>query len=202
MAFIPYPDGVLAVVEQSVGADDYTNTLWFELLVGQNHDLQGLADWLHNWWGSQIMPNLSTSVALTNVRAYQMDTASSPAVDSTGAAVPGGQAGAPAPISAAMVATFYTGGRGRSSRGRNYIAGWTDDDVTAIQLADGTLVGNIITAYEYLRDNIQQNTGYVWVVASKQNGGVPRTEILGTQIASIESRSSLLGSQRRRIRRT
>jgi hypothetical protein len=95
--------------------------------------------------------------------------------------------------------TFYSNNRGRSGRGRNYLTGFVEDDVDPVSVSNATLIQDAEAGYESLRDNVQQNTGYFWVIASKFSNGLPRAEIVGFDVATIEVRNARLGTQRRRV---
>lgn len=201
MAFIPYPDGVQAVIQVGGTGYGWTNTLWFELLDGQSHDLQELADYLHDWYGSGVMPELADDHQLQQVKVYDMASSYGQIAYDTKSPVTGGQTGDPSPLSVALVVTLYTNVRGRTGRGRNYVAGFIDTDVGQGSVGDALRVTNITTAYTNLMTAIQTNTNYYWVVASRQLDGVPRSQIIGNQITSVVVRNAILGHQRRRIAR-
>ena len=202
MAFIPFPNGALAVLEYGAPGLNWTNTLWFEDLSGPPADYQGLADYLHGWAGSNIMPNIQNSFQLQNVVVYKMDDQYGQVFNSAAAAVTGSVGDSPAPINIALVVTFYSATRGRSGRGRNYITGFAEVDVGVIDVSNPTRVSNIAAAYTSMLTGVQTGPGFAWVVASRYGLGVPRTQVLPLPVVSVEVRSATLGNQRRRIDRT
>jgi hypothetical protein len=201
MAFQAFPNGALAILEYEDGAGSWTNTLWFEDLLGPPADFQALADFLLSWSGTNIMPYLSNRVTLTKVTVYDMSIQLGQIYVSAGAPVVGGIDDYEAPRSVALVMTFYSAVRGRSGRGRNYIAGFADTQVDEDAVTDATARAALELAYTDLIQDVQTGPGFTWVVASKVGAGVPRPEILGFDILTVNIRSALLGSQRRRIPR-
>lgn len=201
MAFIPFPDGAVAIIEQGNSIVQWTNTLWFHLIAGQNHDFPGLADYLHDWWAAEIMPHLATIWNLRLVTVYDMSSELGGKYTDNKAVVPGGIVQDPSPINGALVVTFYTNRRGRSGRGRNYLTGFGEEDVSANEVIDAAIVSAIQFSFQSLIADIQLNTPYYWVVASRYGLGAPRPEVEAFDVTDIEVRSAILGSQRRRIPR-
>ena len=200
MAFIPFPEGALAIVEYGGATLRWTNTLWFEDVVADTPQLQDLADYLVEWAGDHVMPELADEWVVHKVTVYDVQTATGPIVIATDGVTAGGVTGDSAAVNAALVVTFRSASRGRSSRGRNYITGLVEADVGPNSVTNSTRVANLVDAYEDLRDTIQQATGYYWVVASKYSEGAARSEVLSLQIETVEVRHVILGSQRRRTR--
>ena len=100
---------------------------------------------------------------------------------------------------AALVATLRTDLRGRSYRGRFYMAGLAD-----AELVDGSyIIGTASDVTEFLQDiaDAALTIGFVMVVLSRWLNEVERVVALGQEITSIVVRSLLPGSQRRRNRR-
>lgn len=201
MAFQPYPNGYQAVIEYGQTALRWTNTLWFEDLNPETDNMQDLADFLFNWAATGIMPQLNNNWSLRKVTVYDMSTAIGKVVQTASAAVPGGVVGAAAAVSPALVVSFYSGARGRSGRGRNYITGFDEADVGPTEVSNPLRVTNIATTYDGLRSSVQLGPGYSWQVASRQSLGVVRPEIVGFDVLYSIVRSATLGSQRRRINR-
>lgn len=201
MAFIPFPDGARAVIVVGSATLEWTNTLWFEDLNGPPADFQGLANYLHTWYGSNIMPYIDDSFQLKNVDVYDMSNVLGQVKTSVNAPVSGGYAGDAIPIHSALVVTFYSAARGRSGRGRNYISGLGEAGVSTTVVGDAAIVAGVEQGYDSLRQFVQQQTGFVWVVASQYSNGAPRTEVLPLQVERVSVRSAILGAQRRRIAR-
>jgi hypothetical protein len=201
MAFIPFPDGVLAIFEIGGVSFNWTNTLWFKLLELQNHDYQELADYLFDWHEAEVMPELYSGWELQKVTVYDMSEEGGAVYTSTQEPASGGIAGEPSPINGAMVVTLYTDRRGRSGRGRNFVTGFVEADIGATTVSNALRITNVDAAYTTLIDDIQLNTNYFWVVASRFTGGAAREEVLPLMISNVDVRNAKLGSQRRRIDR-
>jgi hypothetical protein len=201
MAFIPYPDGARAVMVFTQGPLRWTNTLWFEDLTPASPTIQDLADYLGGWAGTQIMPNLDDSVQFQYAEVYDMSSVNGQVYLSSNAPISGGVVGDTSPLNTALVVTFYSAFRGRSGRGRNYITGFGEVDVSTNAVGNAARVTAIENAYINLKDNVQQQSGYYWVVASQFTNGVPRVEVLGSQVLTVSVRSNILGTQRRRVPR-
>ena len=202
MAFIPFDEGALAIIEVGAGTTFWTNTLWFKDLSGPPADFQGLADWLFTWYGNNVMPELCAFWSLQHVTVYDQSSQDAQIYTAAPGAVAGGKAGNASPVSAALVVSFYSTSRGRSGRGRNYVAGFEEDDLAALSVSDSVVVTNVQQAYETLRTTVQQNTGFYWVIASRQTNGSPRPAVQPYDVVSVLVRSAILGHQRRRIPRS
>lgn len=201
MAFIPYPNGVKAVLEYGSANLEWTNTLWFEELTPGIGDMQELADYLHTWTNTNILPQMSNAFSCKNVYVYDMSAETGVVVQSTVTPVIGGVVDSAGAISSAIVVTFRTGTRGKSGRGRNYLAGFAEEDMTSTAIADAAVITAVENAYDLLITEVQTSTDYYWVVASQYSGGLPRAEVLGFQVLNAEVRNATFGTQRRRIDR-
>lgn len=201
MVFVPFPSGALAVIEYGLSDTTWTNTLWFADLDDVSPSFQDLADYLTTWVNSNIMTNLATAWANRNVTVYDMSSQEGQVYYTTGTGNSGSVTGNLASVNAALVVTFYTANRGRSARGRNYITGFSEDDVGATEVTSSTRVTNIDTAYSNLISAVQSNTGFYWVVASKYHDGAAREEVFAQDVLNVVVRSAKLGSQRRRVTR-
>jgi hypothetical protein len=199
MAFQEFPDGVAAVIEYGGVTVTWSNTLWFKLLALQNHDLQELADYLFDWAEAEICPMMYSGWNLEKVTCYDMSSEGGTVRTSSQVAVPGEVEGDPASIASSLVVTLYSDRRGRSGRGRNYLAGFVEADVGASVISNGARLIEADAAYTTLIDDIQLNTSYYWVIASRQHLGAPRAEIVGYDVQNIDVRNATLGTQRRRI---
>lgn len=201
MVFVPFPSGALAIIDYGLSDTHWTNTLWFADLDDVSPSFQDLSDYLMGWSKTNIMTNLATAWAVNDVTVYDMSSETGQVFHTTVAAGSGSVSGTLSPVNAALVVTFYTANRGRSSRGRNYITGFVEDDVGATEVTSATRVTNIDTAYSNLVAGVQQNTGFYWVVASRYSDGSPREEVFAQDVLNVVVRSAKLGSQRRRVTR-
>lgn len=200
MAFIPVPNAAQAVIEYATEAVPWTNTLWFTKTDFDTADLTALAARLDLWVAAEVLPNMSNLTSYNHVKVYDMRADDGEVRQETFSAGPGSDASPPGAMSAAMVVTFYTGGRGRNSRGRNYLTGFSENDMDADQYAESVLVAPIGVAYTNLITTVQLD-GWTWVVASRYDNGQPRAAGVTRPVTTVAIRSPKFGSQRRRIAR-
>lgn len=200
MAFIPFTDTVQAVLEYGNGTFNWTNTLWFTRPNFTLAEQQSFADWLGLWAVNNILPSMASIWSGQVLTVYDMASPTAPKVFSTQFSVAGGQVAAEGAINAALVVTFYTAARGRSGRGRNYLTGFTENDMTAVQVNDAVIVTNLQQAYETLRTTAP-GQGWEWVIAQRQEAGQPLTQGVTRPVTSVLVRSDYFGSQRRRVPR-
>lgn len=162
-------------------------------------DIDDLLDQIALEWGvADLRAEVSSDVTLGELVGTDMRTQG--AVQRTkivGAA--GTNAGDMAAQGAACVATFRTGLRGRSYRGRFYLAGMADT-----LLVDGEwLIASAANLAEFL-ENIQSAAevlGWKFVVLSRWLNEIERVAALGQEVTGILIRALAPGSQRRRNRR-
>jgi hypothetical protein len=201
MVFIPVPDCAQAILVYGNVTNTWTNTLWFEKAGFDETDQGLLAQYLHNWAAANIMPELSSTFSIQTVKVYDERTSLGPVEFSGLAPVGGSQPANAAPISTALVVSIYTDQRGRSGRGRNYITGFCEDDVSSTSVNTALRVTNIQQAYTTLINEVQTSVGWFWQVVSKYGDGEIRTPALSLNVDHVAVRTALLGSQRRRIDR-
>src|ERR671936_761524 len=108
------------------------NTLYFQNSNGWDSFALGtLADSVKDWALAELMPLMSATVGLYAVKAISLASATAPAVEDTAGLPPLGANNNPSlPNNVSLAIKFSTAGRGRSSRGRNYILGITEESVT------------------------------------------------------------------------
>lgn len=108
--------------------------------------------------------------------------------------------GAAGAINVGLVATTYSAARGKSGRGRMYLAGWAEDDMGATAIEDTTMLDAVIA---HLQAGIATwgTNGWTWVVASGQQNKVVLEELVGYPIINVVSRNATFGTQRRRVDR-
>jgi hypothetical protein len=112
----------------------------------------------------------------------------------------GDAGGAALPGSIAACISFVTGGRGKSSRGRNYLCGLTESQVTANLIDTSTLdarVGN----YDDFRTGTHKPVDWDWGVLSRYHNKLPRSAGLFQVITGVKSTSYRVDSMRRRTGR-
>jgi hypothetical protein len=200
MAFIPIPDGALAVIEYGTDVLQWTNTLTFTKPGFDGSDLGAMAQEVRDWAELNILSELASQYKVRQVTAYDMRTVTGPKFVLAGTTATGQRVGDTAALNVALVVTFYTNTRGRSGRGRNYVTGFIEDDVTNVSV-NATPVGDgIENAYGVL-DNLLSAIGWTWVIAQRFENGAPLATAVTREVLEATVRSTIFGTQRRRVER-
>ena len=206
MPFVPVPNTAAIVLRQIWNSQQVVNTLYFHQTGAWNAiTLSNLASTVMTWWDTHIQPLVSNTIALVEVSATDLTTATSTAVDfPVSPPLIGAASVNSVPNNCSIALTFKTGSRGRSFRGRNYVAGIPGTQV-ANNIVDGGLIEDLITAYELHISETGPDTGSEWVVVSRFSGvdadgkPIPRTTGLFTPIISVGVFDQIVDSQRRRL---
>lgn len=200
MAYVPVEDVVMAELFQRLDSQELEQTLYFLKVGGWTvGGMTALAASLATWWETNCAPFLSTDVTLVSIKVTDLSSQFAPTIESP--IVPpiaGDQGNDALPNNAAAVVSFRTNSRGRSFRGRNYVAGIPDTSVVNNTLA-GTLPTDITTAYQELQD-VETAQGCVHVVVSRFSLGAPRVAGLATEVVSYQT-DETIRTQRRRLPR-
>ena len=200
MAFQDLPDGALAVIEYGSDTQQWTNTLWFTQSGFGTTEMNDLLGLVATWADVEIMPALATFWERRQVTIYDMRSSIGAKLTGPGGGANGARPGNPGPVNIALVSTFYSAQRGKSGRGRNYIAGFSEDDTSTISVNEPIVVTQIEDAYSVLFA-LAAAQSWAWVIASRQLDGVPRVSMVAQPVVSTAVRNSILGTQRRRIDR-
>jgi hypothetical protein len=161
-------------------------------------------------WANRIMPQLSTSTALTTVSAKDLSSDEGDAVVLGGAIVVGSQPGEPAPAQVTALIQKITALGGKSRRGRLYLSFFREADVDGGQgiLVSAYLI-DLQTAFSQFLSDVQAIGGTSdeqMVVVSRYKGvdaagrPIPRPAGLVTPITSLLVSSSI-ATQRDRNQR-
>jgi hypothetical protein len=199
MPFIPAARTVQAELRFTWDSQNVENTLYFqyadEPTTGQMFTLAGA---LLEWWQDNIKPLVAAAVELREIHCTLLSSATAPAVTfPIGAGEVGGQTSPSLPNNVSLAVSFRTAGRGRSSRGRNYVLGLTEGQVTANQL-DVATAANYSNAYGALIGLATEND-CVWSVVSRFTNNNPRSQALVQPIVSVLVVDRTVDSQRRRL---
>lgn len=197
MTFIPFPNGARVVVEFGAGASVvWTNGFHFTKNNFNDSDLEALAACADTYWGGSLLDVLSDDMHYTQSIAYDMRTDGGTLRVNSTSAGPGTQSGDMLPVQTALVLTHRTALRGRSYRGRTYVAGLGEDKFLG-GMYDGPTVATIVTKCGQFFTQAQ-TLGWEPVVASYFHNGVPRAAAVGTIIEYTQARDYIPGTQRRR----
>lgn len=177
----------------------WQNVLHFTKTGFDEDDADDLLDAFSLVWGvADLRTKVVTEVSLASMVATDMRTQGSWQREKI-VGTAGTHVGDMAAQGAALVATLRTDLRGRSYRGRYYMAGIADSE-----LVDGNwIIGTASDVTEFLTDlsDAALALGFVFVVLSRWLNEIERVVALGQEITSIVVRSLAPGSQRRRNRR-
>lgn len=197
MAFQPLADGLKAVTVWGDGTKEWTNTTYYTRPGYTLADQQVMADFVQDTYENLADLFLVDRWSLLACKTYDMRSELAPIVFDQRPAHPGTIALAAGAIGVGLVVTFYTAQRGKSGRGRNYLAGFAEDDMGAVGIDDPVLVTNIATWYQTMLPQWVANN-WTWVIASGQQGGVVLPSLQPFPVTSTLIRNSVFGSQRRR----
>lgn len=200
MVFIPALNTVRVALDQIFGTQAMANILYFAATGGWDEtSMTNLADDLIDWWKTQFVPIKNSASALTGVTVTDIETETGPSITVPVVSGGAGTADGPAtPGNAAAVVTFRTAGRGRSSRGRNYIGGMDMDNIASVTDISTALASHLIADYEAL-DDVETANSCTHVVVSFYHAKAPRTVGL-VQPVTAYTCDTAIDSQRRRLR--
>jgi hypothetical protein len=160
-------------------------------------ELSSLAGALNLAWDNHIMPLLSSLVNQDGVRAYDLSGPNGPVVFTPiSQPAPGGIAADLHSLSVAVVFTLRTASRGRSGRGRFYVSGLAESEVSEGALTTAANISWEAAGNAFLA--ALTTAGLTLCVYSTEQGGIPLTQGDPITVTDIELRTPILGNQRRR----
>lgn len=197
-------------VELVFGLDGETieNTLYFNKTGAWTPaEFTALGSALHDWWQLGMSTHLSSTCALIAIKLTDLTSLTGAAITySTGLPSAGTVSAEPVPNNVAPCITLHTANRGRSYRGRNYIGGIPNDQVSTNRFL-ATIADPITAAYMQLID-VASAQACTWVVVSRYSGitvvggrrvPTPRSEGISTPVLSASFTDNVVDSQRRRL---
>jgi hypothetical protein len=188
------------VAKFSLNGRPWTNNFWFVKLAFDDSDLNALAVLADASWGAGIKAIISDQGGYGSCQAYDMRSILGGVQTSIVNAGNGGHSTSDAiSIATSIVLTLRTGQRGRSGRGRVYVAGLAEDQWSSGQFTS-TPVGAVETAYGTMR-TAAIAAGWTPVICSHQNNGVVLTVPQTYPVTTWTVRSNIEGHQRRRTGR-
>lgn len=200
MAFIPFPAGTVEVhLNGTLAGIPVQNVLGAKFFTGAAGPLDGhaLAVAIDNWYvaatyfssiGNDYTQNDIEVIDLTSASGWVANLVTG-RVGTAGASVVQNQV--------AMVVTLQTARRGRSYRGRNYLAGLPQSDLVSPSEWSLAAISTFETYYGNLMNAIQ-TAGWTPVVLSRVQGGVPLVLGVTTPVAAVRV-TPKLGTQRGRL---
>jgi hypothetical protein len=200
MPFVPVANVFMAEVRMLAAGQQIENTLYFRPdPTGAATSMADLGADLLLWWNNDYAPAIPADITLREIHITDLSSATS-GVHTQPAPTPapaGDRVSALLPNNATLCVSFRTALRGRSFRGRNYLAGLGEVDVTLSTVSAG-LQGDVLAAYNaLLATPITDN--WIWVVVSRFSGGAPRPSGVVTEVTSVVIVDPVVDSQRRRL---
>jgi hypothetical protein len=199
MPFVAVPSTIKVELFQRLHGQNIENVLWFRNFSGWDAESAAgfLAD-LVEWWGSEIAPFVTDDLTLVGTKATDMSEETGFAVEyQPTAPVPGLLAGESVPANCALVISFRSPFRGRSSRGRNYVAGIAEGDVVNSAVING--IGESLRQGYGQLQTVAAAVGAQHVVASLFFQGAPRPVGATFPVTAYVLTDTVIDSQRRRL---
>jgi len=198
MPFVPIPNAAQLEFIYSWDGQIVENVLTYKIGIAVDAtNLQVLTTAAIAWWGANLKPLQSSSVALLTVKATDLSSQIGPVIeDTTGLPIVGTGASSAVPNNVTVAVKLITANRGRSYRGRIFHIGLVNSTVVnnTVASATRTSLRNAWLAAQTL------GTAPIWTLAvgSRYSGGAARTTGLATTVTDI-SINSIVDSQRRRL---
>ena len=199
MPFVPAVNTARVDLQYTDDTEQAQNTIWFEHRAGAITlpDLQALGAAVNDYWITNMMPLLANSLVFVGSVCYDWTTDIGPAV-STPASEAGGIATAPMPNNVAFCISFLTGGRGKSSRGRNFVPGIPRERVELVNRVTAGFATDLVDAYVGILGSAM-DADWAWSVVSFFTAGAPRSTALIQPVIGAAASDLVLDSQRRRL---
>lgn len=199
MAFVPTPNCARAVINFIQGTSTYSNVLHFTKDSFTGGDMNILANTLDDAINDVHLPNITTNSLYVGVRVYDIRTSTGAVVFNDDHAGGGAASGDPAPLNSAVVITLRTNTRGRTGRGRMFVAGYADAELSGFTWSSNAMqaANNYLSA---MRDNAAL-LGWIHVIRSTQTDGVLLNPAVTREVVGFDIRSPITGTQRRRLDR-
>jgi hypothetical protein len=161
--------------------------------------LENLGILFREWYAAEIRDTQSTAVTLAKIQVRDLTTEFAGYYEDVPTTSNTGTRTSPAlPLGVAAVITWTTGLTGRSTRGRTYHLGVTEDAAIGNEL-EPVYQAQLQGAYEVLPPLIAaEEVDWVMCVLSRVQGGVPLAEAIGYQITQTAV-DAYIDSMRRRL---
>lgn len=206
MPFVPVDQTLMVEAVFEYNGQIVENTYYFTMLDDWTEgDVSAILTAIKNIIVSDLMPLLAAGIKLVKLVGTLLDAVDSLSlVLNVSPPVAGSGIATPLPNNVSYTITFLTAARGRSSRGRNYIAGFTtDDQLDANHIEEATRTG-LLSFYDELRA-VGSDAGATMVVVSRFSGvdenkkPIPRTSGVTHAVTGFTTADNVLDSQRRRL---
>jgi len=201
MAFIPTADVVKVALQFQQYGQNMVNTLFLKSLNGDPTllDLQALATLLTGWVTSTVLDAMADDVTYQRLTITDQSNADAPSLESVVAqGTPGTLTGPSLPGNVTLAIKFGTVGRGRSSRGRNYVIGTPQDAISGNQVLQ-THADGWVEVYNVLASLLDTDGDWQHVIVSYQLDGAPRANGFAQPVTVYTYTDLNIDSQRRRL---
>lgn len=199
MPFVPFDNTAEVHIRYTYQGQQIENTLYFtQAAPWDETEMTQLADSIGSTLIANVMPFMPNTLTLREIYVVSLESSTAPAVTYTGGMPQNGLLTDPAlPNNVTVTASFRSNGRGRSSRGRNYLPG----------LTEGKVIGNTVqqdfvdvwTPFWTALLGLDTSEGYTWVVASRYTNGNPRPLGVTVPVTDVVYTDLTVDSQRRRL---
>lgn len=197
--FIPTPHGARAVVNWGKGTEVFSLVFY---ATKDGYDLaaqQALANAIDGTHTALRMAGWAPQVQYLNTTVYDARESDGPIVTALANARAGSGSGEALPLNVAVCITMRTPGRGRSARGRKYVAGFGENSTTAGEWNAAT----VTNAVNYIQAIIDAAAAQGWaiVIRSIRQDGAVVNPAATRAVTSIQARNNKVATQRRRVDR-
>lgn len=202
MAFVPAENCFMVELRGIFLNRKFENTLYFRVNEGlMSNEIITNEAFLRTVFLPAIKALLSADLAYTEIYYTVLSNQTAPTYSfPLNPWLYGGDANPAMPGSIAACISFKGAGRGKWTRGRNYLTGLTEVKVSNNTL-DGSFLTSAVNAYEKLRTDAGRPENQEWVIISRYLDGVPRSSALITPVSAVMSTSARVDSMRRRTGR-
>lgn len=201
MPFVPVPNTAQFNLRGTYLGEQVENTLYVRSSAAWTPaSLQQVTTNMSAWWATTVLPLLSTSYVYRECYGVDLTSNTGPTATETPVGTEfGSQNGDPLAGSIALCVSFRTASRGRSFRGRNYVCGVVEPNITGNTIASAW-AESVVLAYQILLvpDEVLA-PGFEWVVASRFANKQPRSSGIATPVTSVLVVDYFVDSQRRRL---
>lgn len=199
MAFQPAPNTYGVEIRYTWDTQEVENTLCFRRTTGASEEqAQALAIAVRAWVRTAYLPLVSNTVYLREV--YVRDLGTSEFIEYTASGVisdVGANTSPSLPNHNTLAVSFRTNLGGRSARGRNYIIGLCENQVSA-NLVNAGIATQFQTAYEDILADVN-TTELKWAILSRYINNVKRDNAVARDVTAVVLTNLVVDSQRRRL---
>lgn len=201
MVYVPAANTLQVELRGSQFGKEIENVLYFNRSVAITPtEVENLFDFLED----EFLPGMAalqvSTMSWDEIYGTDLTTDSSPVYTRViSPAITGAAGGAGVPNNNALCVSFRTNNRGRSSRGRNYVAGLGEGQVAGDDW-DLSTIDAFVALYELLLGGGDFPATWDWVVVSRFLEGLPRVAALVQTITDVLSTDIEVDSQRRRVK--